>query len=77
MKLIKPIVAGKLLAVDVKAKATDDYNDWLQKNLGKTVWSSCVSWYVLRQHSASQLLTFWFLVGTINRAARMSVSRLS
>jgi predicted ATPase len=50
MKLIKPLIkkGSVIREISVKDKATDDYNDWLQKSVGTTVWSSCVSWYNLQ-----------------------------
>lgn len=43
MQLIKPILAGKLDAVNVKADATAEYNSNIQAKLKNTVWTGCYS----------------------------------
>lgn len=59
MQLIKPILAGKLDAVDVRADAADEYNDKLQAKLKNTVWTGC---YSCKPSARSSLSVLEFLV---------------
>ncbi|TFK30127.1 FAD/NAD(P)-binding domain-containing protein [Coprinopsis marcescibilis] len=45
LQLIKPILEGKLKSFDVTHKATDEYNEWVQKRLSTSVWTDCNSYY--------------------------------
>ncbi|KAF8888350.1 hypothetical protein BD779DRAFT_1672411 [Infundibulicybe gibba] len=45
IKLIKPILKGDVSSFEVTSKATDVYNDMIQKRLSKSVFVSCLSWY--------------------------------
>jgi hypothetical protein len=45
LQLIKPILEGKIQAIEVTDEATDSYNEWIQKRLTKTVYADCDSYY--------------------------------
>ncbi|KAG6872308.1 hypothetical protein C0995_011072 [Termitomyces sp. Mi166 len=45
LKLIKPILDGRLSVVDAKHEATDRYNEVIQKKLSGSVFVGCNSWY--------------------------------
>ncbi|KAJ7221365.1 hypothetical protein GGX14DRAFT_429489 [Mycena pura] len=45
LKLIKPIIAGHILSLEVTAEATDAYNRKIQSRLAGFIWAKCFSWY--------------------------------
>ncbi|KAJ7020962.1 hypothetical protein C8F04DRAFT_900388, partial [Mycena alexandri] len=45
MQLVKPIVDGTVVSLDVKPEASDHYNEWLHSRLSRSVHVSCTSWY--------------------------------
>ncbi|KAJ7765587.1 hypothetical protein B0H16DRAFT_1523576 [Mycena metata] len=45
LQLIKPVLAGDILSMEVTAEAADTYNRDIQNRLSGCVWSNCVSWY--------------------------------
>ncbi|EGO18695.1 hypothetical protein SERLADRAFT_454280 [Serpula lacrymans var. lacrymans S7.9] len=45
LQLIKPIIKGKMKTLEVKAEATDEYNNWIQKRMQNTVFTECFSYY--------------------------------
>jgi hypothetical protein len=45
LQLIKPLIEGKAKSFEVTNAATDDYNKWIQRRVGDTVWVDCESWY--------------------------------
>lgn len=47
LKLIRQWRKGKLQTIEAKESAVQDYNTFIKKGLGKTVWASgCDSWYL-------------------------------
>ncbi|KDR82144.1 hypothetical protein GALMADRAFT_222024 [Galerina marginata CBS 339.88] len=45
LQVIKPILEGKVLALEVDPAATDAYNKKIHSSLDRSVFSQCVSWY--------------------------------
>ncbi|KAJ7684236.1 hypothetical protein DFH06DRAFT_1462606 [Mycena polygramma] len=45
LQMIKPIIAGHILSMEVTAEATDKYNRKIQSRLSGFCWSKCFSWY--------------------------------
>ncbi|TFK35451.1 hypothetical protein BDQ12DRAFT_688163 [Crucibulum laeve] len=45
IQLIKPILSGDILSLEVRNEPTEEYNDKLQARLSKSVFTSCFSWY--------------------------------
>ncbi|KAG0706314.1 FAD/NAD(P)-binding domain-containing protein [Suillus ampliporus] len=45
LKLIKPIIDGKVKSIEVTQKATACYNTWIQKRMENTIFLSCLSYY--------------------------------
>ena len=45
MQLIEPVIRGKAKSFVPKADATRAYNDFIQDELTRTVWTGCISWY--------------------------------
>ncbi|KAG8689841.1 hypothetical protein FRC09_012238 [Ceratobasidium sp. 395] len=45
MQLIEPVIRGKAKSFSPKAAANRAYNEWIQDELSRTVWTSCISWY--------------------------------
>ncbi|KAI0074670.1 FAD/NAD-P-binding domain-containing protein [Panus rudis PR-1116 ss-1] len=45
MKMLKPLLRGEVASFDVTEKATDKYNEKIQRRLNSAVWSVCESWY--------------------------------
>ncbi|TFK97994.1 hypothetical protein BDV98DRAFT_573741 [Pterulicium gracile] len=49
MKLLRPLLQGKVAAFDVKDEATEAYNNRLQYWLSNSIYSGCVSWYRIQK----------------------------
>ncbi|PPQ99174.1 hypothetical protein CVT24_009265 [Panaeolus cyanescens] len=49
LQLIKPILERRIPSIEVKEKATDEYNETIQKRLSKSVFTQCLSWYRVGQ----------------------------
>lgn len=45
MQLIEPVIRGKAKSFVPKADATRAYNEYIQDELTRTVWTGCISWY--------------------------------
>jgi hypothetical protein len=45
LQLIKPVIEGTTSSFEVKAEATDAYNDVIYSRLSHFVYTQCVSWY--------------------------------
>lgn len=45
IQLIRLVLSGPVLSLEVTAGATEEYNKKIQAKLSYTVWSQCVSWY--------------------------------
>ncbi|KIK57688.1 hypothetical protein GYMLUDRAFT_98447 [Collybiopsis luxurians FD-317 M1] len=45
LKLMKPVLEGKLKSVEVRQDVSEKYNEWLQGRLKDSVWTSCNSYY--------------------------------
>ncbi|KAJ7334912.1 hypothetical protein DFH08DRAFT_879622 [Mycena albidolilacea] len=45
LQMIKPVLAGDILSMEVTAEATDTYNRDIQRRLSGFIWSKCFSWY--------------------------------
>jgi hypothetical protein len=45
IRLIKPILNGKVASLDVSTAATDEYNSKIQARLSDSVFVNCHSWY--------------------------------
>lgn len=45
MQLMKPVLEGKAKSFEITREATDEYNEWLQGRLEKSVWTDCMSYY--------------------------------
>jgi len=43
--MIEPVVAGMASSFEVTAKATDIYNDLIQRRASRSVYTQCISWY--------------------------------
>ncbi|KAJ7127552.1 hypothetical protein C8R43DRAFT_1027593 [Mycena crocata] len=43
--MIKPVIGGDILSLEVTAEATNVYNREIQARLAGFGWSRCVSWY--------------------------------
>ncbi|QRV72236.1 4-hydroxyacetophenone monooxygenase [Ceratobasidium sp. AG-Ba] len=54
MQLLEPIVRGQAKSFAPKASATRAYNEWIQNELKRTVWTSCFSWYHASGENSSQ-----------------------
>ncbi|KAF9024211.1 FAD/NAD(P)-binding domain-containing protein [Hymenopellis radicata] len=68
LKLIKPIMQGRVASVDVTEAATDAWNARLQKRMKGSVFMDCVSWYRVGQtgkvHATfpgSAVLFWWWM----------------
>ena len=47
LRIIKPILEGQASMLEVRRKAEEEYSEWMQGELRKTVWhSGCNNWYV-------------------------------
>ncbi|KAF5381017.1 hypothetical protein D9615_004056 [Tricholomella constricta] len=76
IQLIKPIIDGKAKSFEVRDEATDKYNTWLQKRLGRSVWTDCNSYYQVGGQKQTKIIAtfpgpvglFWWLT----RRARWS-----
>jgi hypothetical protein len=44
-QLIKPVIQGMASSFEVRAEATDTYNDVIHSWLSHSVYTRCVSWY--------------------------------
>ena len=44
-QLIKPVIQGMASSFEVRAEATDTYNDVIHSQLSHSVYTQCVSWY--------------------------------
>ncbi|THU87244.1 FAD/NAD(P)-binding domain-containing protein [Dendrothele bispora CBS 962.96] len=56
LRLIKPILDGKIKSVEIKDNVTDEYNDWLQRRLETSVWSECNSYYHIAGTKRSKIV---------------------
>jgi hypothetical protein len=45
LKMIKPIIQGRVKSFEVKSEASKTYNENIQSRLRKTVYTTCLSWY--------------------------------
>ncbi|KAG0699420.1 hypothetical protein DFH29DRAFT_936918, partial [Suillus ampliporus] len=45
LKLIKPIIDGKMKSLEVTPKATACYNTWIRKRMENTIFLNCFSYY--------------------------------
>jgi hypothetical protein len=45
VKLVQPIIEGKVASFEVTASATDAYNAKIQAMMSRLVWVHCNSWY--------------------------------
>ncbi|TFK64156.1 FAD/NAD(P)-binding domain-containing protein [Pluteus cervinus] len=45
LKLISPLLDGKVSSLEVKPAATDAYNEKIQARLSRSVFLQCISWY--------------------------------
>jgi len=45
IKLIKPIIEGRISSVDVTTSATDAYNTKIKSRISRSVFMNCLSWY--------------------------------
>ncbi|KAG1756602.1 uncharacterized protein EDB91DRAFT_1093541 [Suillus paluster] len=45
LKLIKPIIDGKVKSLEVTQKATASYNTWIRKRMENTIFLGCLSYY--------------------------------
>ncbi|KIY72027.1 FAD/NAD-binding domain-containing protein [Cylindrobasidium torrendii FP15055 ss-10] len=69
MKLIKPVIDGKITSFAIKPVVCDEYNDWLQGRLQHSVWSECRSYYHRARDNSSKIVAtfpgpvslFWWL----------------
>jgi hypothetical protein len=52
------VIEGKAKSFEVTAKATDKYNEWLQKRLSTSVWTDCVSYYQTGGANSKLIATF-------------------
>ncbi|KAG7092585.1 hypothetical protein E1B28_008928 [Marasmius oreades] len=75
LKLIKPVIKGRIQSVQITEKATEDYNSWLQSRLDDSVWKECNSYYHVANSSQSKLIAtfpgpvtlFWLLTRSIKK----------
>ncbi|KAJ7581205.1 hypothetical protein C8J56DRAFT_866490 [Mycena floridula] len=58
IRVLKPVLAGHVKSFEVKDKVIKDYNDWLQKRLGKSVWADCQSYYYANRKSGKNIAIF-------------------
>lgn len=73
LRLLKPIIDGRIQSVQITEKATDDYNNWLQSRLDDSVWKECNSYYHVTNTRQSKLIAtfpgpvtlFWWLTRSI------------
>ncbi|KAF8624356.1 hypothetical protein AX15_005919 [Amanita polypyramis BW_CC] len=68
LQLVKPILVGRMISVEVKSEATDEYNANVQKRLSKSVFVHCINWYrvggdgkVAGVFPGSSTLMWWWL----------------
>jgi hypothetical protein len=47
MRMVKPIIEGKVQSFEVKEPAFNEYNEEIQARLKKSVWMGCNSYYRL------------------------------
>ncbi|KAJ6566991.1 hypothetical protein B0H19DRAFT_1258157 [Mycena capillaripes] len=45
IQMIKPVISGNILSMEVTAEATDTYNREIQRRLSGFIWAKCFSWY--------------------------------
>ncbi|KAK7022100.1 hypothetical protein R3P38DRAFT_2959366 [Favolaschia claudopus] len=45
LQFVKPILSNLVSSFTVTPRATDDYNELIQRRLARSVWVECVSWY--------------------------------
>ncbi|TCD69126.1 hypothetical protein EIP91_008602 [Steccherinum ochraceum] len=45
VQMLQPILSRQVSSFEVTHAATDDWNAFIQRRLGKSVWSVCQSWY--------------------------------
>ncbi|KAG8786077.1 hypothetical protein FRC12_016936 [Ceratobasidium sp. 428] len=62
MQLIEPVIRGKAKSFSPKATANHAYNEWIQDELSRTVWTSCISWYHAGQPALLLLSTMCHLI---------------
>lgn len=49
IKVVEKMLSEQIKTVDVKSEAVDDFFEYSQSFMGKTVWTSgCRSWYKVR-----------------------------
>ncbi|KAG9086905.1 hypothetical protein FRC07_012956 [Ceratobasidium sp. 392] len=58
MQLIEPVIRGQAKSFSPKATATRAYNEWIQDELTRTVWTSCISWYHADDGKGKLVLTW-------------------
>jgi hypothetical protein len=57
IQVMQPVLQGKVKAYEITEKASDEYNDWLQKRMAVSVWSECRSYY-LQGMNGKNVVTF-------------------
>ncbi|KAB5590553.1 4-hydroxyacetophenone monooxygenase [Ceratobasidium theobromae] len=58
LQLIKPLLRGKAKSLVPRAEATRVYNEFIQDELSRTVWTSCVSWYRTGDSRQGKIMTW-------------------
>ncbi|KAF9052924.1 hypothetical protein BJ165DRAFT_819164 [Panaeolus papilionaceus] len=53
---MKPVLEGKAKSFEIQDKATDEYNNWLQRRLMNSVWTDCVSYYQAGRNSKTRIV---------------------
>jgi len=59
MQLIEPVIRGKAKSFVPKADATRAYNEYIQDELTRTVWTGCISWYRAGDARQGKLIATW------------------
>ncbi|KAK1236013.1 Palmitoylated plasma membrane-bound casein kinase [Marasmius sp. AFHP31] len=75
IRLIKPVLEGKIRSIEVTEKACGDYNDWVQGRLDDSVWKECNSYYHVANTRQSKLIAtfpgpvtlFWWMTRAIKK----------
>ncbi|KAL0581528.1 Palmitoylated plasma membrane-bound casein kinase [Marasmius crinis-equi] len=75
LRLVKPVLEGRIQSVEITEKACDDYNSWLQSRLDDSVWKECNSYYHVANTRSSKLIAtfpgpvtlFWWMTKTIKK----------
>ncbi|KAF8604479.1 FAD/NAD(P)-binding domain-containing protein [Ceratobasidium sp. AG-I] len=59
MQLIEPVLRGKAKSFVPKVDATRAYNEFIQDELKRTVWTGCISWYHAGNTRQGKLTANW------------------